>query len=79
MNYNTWMWEKVIDVSRLYKKLKGFRFHHEITTNGVAASVLFSRTVKGSDGKSKKRRVYQGVYEDELPSFPVEWIWEGEI
>ena len=48
LDYNTWVWEKVIDVSRINKTLKGFRFHHEITTD---ASVLFSRTVNGSDGE----------------------------
>ncbi len=67
LDYNSWVWEKVVDVCRLMRRPKGFRFHHKITTDGVAASVLFSRPARKLDGKSKRRRLYQGE-EEEAPS-----------
>ena len=78
LDYNTWVWDKVVDVSRLTKRLKGWRFHHEITTDGMAASVLFSRTDKRSDGKSKKRRARVWTRRNPHPS-RLEWIQAGEI
>ena len=43
--YNNWVWSKVLNLNRVNRKFRnaGFRFHHEITTDGVAVSVLYSR------------------------------------
>ena len=42
-DFNDWVWSKVVNVDRLVRRFKGFRFHHELTTDGVSASVLLSR------------------------------------
>ena len=42
-DYNDWVWQKVIDLShKIFRKMKG-KFHHEITTDGMAVSILLSR------------------------------------
>lgn len=42
-DYN-WVWDRFVNTSGLAKKVKGFCFHYEISTDGVSASVLFSKT-----------------------------------
>lgn len=32
--YNNWVWGKTVDIGSLEKRLKGFRFHHKISTDG---------------------------------------------
>ena len=43
--YNNVVWSKVLHLDRVNRKLRnaGFRFHHEISTDGVAISVLYSK------------------------------------
>ena len=42
--FNDWVWNKLLNRRRVEHKLrKGFTFHHEITTDGVSASILYSR------------------------------------
>ena len=54
-DFINWVWEKAIFFQ---KKHKGFKFHHEISTDGVAASVLLSRPTKSHTARGpKKRRV----------------------
>lgn len=52
--YNEWVWEKFLDIRAVSKKLKGYNFHHEITTDGISASILFSRPTRF--GRETKRR-----------------------
>ena len=44
-NYNQAVWERIVDMRVVSKKLQnsGFKFHHEISTNGVAVSLLYSK------------------------------------
>ena len=73
LEYNDWVWDKAINIDKLKKKFKGFSFHHEVSTDGVAASVLLSRPARRSlVMESKRRRVCQEAEGDEkLPRFMV--------
>ena len=44
--YNNWVWSFILDRKKVDRKSCKFRFHHEITTDGVVASLLFSREVE---------------------------------
>ena len=51
-DYNDWVWTKVVDWSQMvFRKMKGFKFHHEISTDGVAVSILFSRRATGKPAR----------------------------
>ncbi len=50
--YNDWVWGFILNRNKVDRKSRKFRFHHEITTDGVAASLLFSREVKVSEKAS---------------------------
>lgn len=42
-DFNDWAWNQVLDRKKVDRKLKkGFCFHHEISTNGVSVSILYS-------------------------------------
>ena len=42
--FNDWVWDRLLDRRKVDRKLrKGFRFHHEISTDGVSISILYSR------------------------------------
>lgn len=45
--FNEWVWSRVLQMEKISKKMrkKGFSFHHEITTDGVAVSLLFFQTI----------------------------------
>ena len=43
--YNDYVWNPLLDRKKVDGKTRKFKFHHEITTDGVAASLLFSRDV----------------------------------
>lgn len=51
-DYNDWVWQKAIDLShKMFHKMKGFAFHHEISTDRVAASILSpEKQLKNSQG-----------------------------
>jgi hypothetical protein len=42
-DFNDWVWNRLLDRKKVDGKSRKFRFHHEITTDGVAASLLLSR------------------------------------
>ncbi len=44
--YNDWVWNKVVRRKKIDSKFKTFSFHHEISTDGVSVSLLYSREVK---------------------------------
>ena len=52
-DFNDLVWGKILDRKTVDRKLrKGFRFHHEISTDGVAVSILYSQPVpRGSKSK----------------------------
>lgn len=66
--YNDWVWGKALDVSRLAKRLAGFKFHHEITTDGVAVSVLFSRPARMADGESRVKKRQRLAESQNMPN-----------
>ena len=47
-NYNDVVWEKVLKTEMITKKLKniGYKFHHEIMTDGVSVSLLYSKVTQ---------------------------------
>ncbi len=52
--YNDWVWNGFVDRKKVDSKTKKFQFNHEMTTDGVAVSVLYSREmeVKGKTNRS---------------------------
>lgn len=51
--YNDWVWNRFLDRKTVDRKLRnGFTFHHQISTDGVSASILYSRP-KSSSSKSR--------------------------
>lgn len=42
-DHNDWVWSQVLDRRVVDRKCRKYRFHHEITTDGVAVSLLYSR------------------------------------
>ena len=67
LKFNNMVWERTFRLDLISKKFKKFRFHHEIVTDGVSASLLYSREVpvekckhskssKGSDDATSIRR-----------------------
>ena len=63
--YNNWVWEKVLNVGSLKKRLAGFSFHHEISTDGIAVSVLYSRPARQVKESKEKRR--KSAEEENVP------------
>lgn len=59
-DYNEWVWDKAVDIGRLKRRVKSFKFHHEISTDGVSASVLFSRP-SGRDGSAAKKKRAENI------------------
>ena len=54
LNYNDFIWNKILNSKVVDGKLKkGFHFHHEITTDGYSVSILYSRPKRAS-GKTKR-------------------------
>ena len=37
------MWGRILNLNKINSKIKNFTFHHEITTDGVAVSILYSK------------------------------------
>ena len=60
MDYNDFIWNRLLDRKKVDKKLRnGFRFHHEIATDGVCVSILYSRPdPSGKGNKIKKMAVF---------------------
>ena len=60
MDYNDFIWNRLLDRKKVDKKLRnGFRFHHQITTDGVCVSILYSRQdPSGKSNKNKKTAVF---------------------
>ena len=70
--YNDWVWNAFVDRKKVDSKLKKFRFHHEMTTDGVAVSLLYSREVQEKEGKNasdfpKHPRVSEPLDEERYP------------
>ena len=55
--YNNWVWNIILDRRKVNRKLSrsGFRFHHEISTDGVSASILYSKAVPRSSSSSASK------------------------
>lgn len=48
------IWSHFFDINkRIFKKGKGYKFNHMITTDGVSINILFEKDVKKSEHKSK--------------------------
>ena len=57
MDYNDFIWNRLLDRKKVDKKLRnGFRFHHEIATDGVCVSILYSRPDPSGKGRVTKTR-----------------------
>ena len=44
--YNNWVWSFILDRKKVNRKSRKYRFHHEITTDGVEASLGKWRSLK---------------------------------
>ncbi len=44
--FNDSVWNGFVDRKKVDSKIKTFQFHHEMTTDGVAVSLLYSREVE---------------------------------
>ena len=54
--YNDWVWAKVVDRSqKVSGRLRGYKFHHEISTDRVAVSIIFSRRATGKPARQESR------------------------
>ena len=60
-SFNNWVWSKVLHMDIVNRKLKnkGFTFHHEINTDGVAVSLLYSKLEQGYPVKKCKKMKVQ--------------------
>lgn len=67
--YNDVVWSKVLHLDRVNRKLRnaGFRFHHEISTDGVVVSLLYSREAcrPAEEGPPPKRLRTTGYDDDD--------------
>ena len=68
--YNDFVWNRVFDRRKVDRKVKksGFRFHHEVMTDGVAVTLLYSKITSSSLGgavpQSKKAKREEGAEKD---------------
>lgn len=62
--YNTLVWKRILKMHIVDKKLRnsGFKFHHEMSTDGVSASLLYSRPTSFYDMRSPTNQ-QRGVME----------------
>ncbi len=54
-SYNEWVWSGIVDTKKISRKSRSFRFHHEMMTDGVSVSLLYSRVVIDKDKNSGPR------------------------
>lgn len=47
--FNDAVWDTILDSKKVDSKSRKFSFHHELSTDGVAASLLYSRVSAGGD------------------------------
>ena len=52
--YNNWVWERVLKRGVKFAR-GGFVFHHEITTDGVSVSMLYSRSTPSPENSQSHR------------------------
>jgi hypothetical protein len=57
--YNDWVWSFILDRNKVNCKSRKYRFHREITMDGVVASLLFSREVKVSEKSETETNKYR--------------------
>ena len=59
--YNYFVWNLLLHRKKVNHKSRKFKFHHEITTDGVAASLLFSQESPYGMEKASTRDVDCGA------------------
>ncbi len=53
--FNDDVWDRVLHISKVESKSKSFSFHHEIMTDGVSASLLYSRPIPTKSLEKSRR------------------------
>lgn len=77
--YNDRGWELVYKTDSFCMKFKKFRFHHEVVTNSVSASLLFSREVPKAAAKKRSAKKKQPTKKKnkENPCRAIASSWES--